>query len=327
MLGYRRIELPDIRCRNFHELRERPVLIDSDDPQILADMPLAQPALLAMPAVHVHFRADEVPRLDRRDLVSPALHSAAKLMSQRHRRLDASLRPAVPTVNVQIRAANRSGLHAHQHVGWPERRHRHRVHLQAPGGLHLAQRFHCRGHLGALLLNAQVSDASTSVEGETFPRCSDTHVLNPITCAPTLFLRPEQFASWRGCCLPVLTIALPCSHSERSDRPVLALSGRSDLVPLSRDLVGKSLSSLFVTAHFTSASRIETKKCAVPASPGSRNRNSATELKNRPSADTLVIGERPFRLIYELVGGCRSREFHRVLSVLLVMRRGAGSRG
>src|SRR6266566_6190605 len=29
--------------------------------------------------------------------------------------------------------------------------------------------------------------------------------LNPITCAPTLFLRPEQFSSCRGCCLPVLT--------------------------------------------------------------------------------------------------------------------------
>src|SRR5712691_4858847 len=48
--------------------------------------------------------------------------------------------------------------------------------------------------------------------------------------------------------------ALPCCHSERSDRPVLALSGRSDLVPLSRDLVGRSLSSFFfVTAHFASA--------------------------------------------------------------------------
>src|SRR6266705_2133872 len=58
--------------------------------------------------------------------------------------------------------------------------------------------------------------------------------------------------------------------------------------------------------------------------PESRNRNRATELKNRASADTLVIGERPFRLIYELVGGCRSREFHRVLSVLLVMHSGPG---
>src|SRR5712691_10175039 len=217
-------------------------------------MPLAQPALLAMPAVHVHFRADEIPRLDRRDLVSHALDSAAKLVSQRHRRLDTSLRPAVPTVYVQIRAANRSGLHAHQHVGWPERRHRHCVHLQAPGGLHLAQRFHCRGHLAALLLNAQVSDASTSVEGETFPRCSDTHVLNPITCAPNSIPPARTVRKLARVLSSSSNQALPCCHSERSDRPVLALSGRSDLVPLSRDLVGRSLSSFFfVTAHFASA--------------------------------------------------------------------------
>jgi len=73
VLRNRRVELPDIRRWYLHEFRERPILIDTDNAQVLADMRLAQPALVAMPAVDVHFRADEIALLDGARLVSHAL--------------------------------------------------------------------------------------------------------------------------------------------------------------------------------------------------------------------------------------------------------------
>jgi len=41
MFGNCRVQLPDIRRRNFHELRERAVLVDADNPQILANVRFA----------------------------------------------------------------------------------------------------------------------------------------------------------------------------------------------------------------------------------------------------------------------------------------------
>src|SRR5882672_1841740 len=55
----------------------------------------------------------KIVRLDGAHLVAHALDRAAKFVPQRHRWLDAPLRPAVPPVNVQVRPANRSRLHAH----------------------------------------------------------------------------------------------------------------------------------------------------------------------------------------------------------------------
>src|SRR5215472_12258751 len=62
---------------------------------------------------------------------------------------------------MQVGPANGSGLHAHQHVGRTSRRHRDRVHLQAPRGLHLPQRFHRRRHLLGPPSHAQALDANT----------------------------------------------------------------------------------------------------------------------------------------------------------------------
>src|SRR5262249_23134025 len=61
-------------------------------------------------------------------------------------RLDASLRPAVPAVDVQVGPANRSRLHAYQHIGKANRRDRDCVHLQPSRRPHLPPRFHRRCH-------------------------------------------------------------------------------------------------------------------------------------------------------------------------------------
>jgi len=113
MLGNCGVELPDIWGGNFHELRECAVLIDADDAQVLADVRFAQPALVAVAAIHVHFGADEIALLDCGYFVADALDDAAEFVAQGQGRLDAPLRPAVPAVNVQVGSADRSRLHAH----------------------------------------------------------------------------------------------------------------------------------------------------------------------------------------------------------------------
>jgi len=148
MLRNGRIELPDVRRRNLHKFRKRSILIDPDNPQVLANVRFAQPALVAMPAVHVHFRAHEVPGLQLFDFLPDAFHNAAKFMPQRNRRLDPTLRPAIPPIDVQIRPANGSRTHAHQHVrrsnGWNIRS----LKRKTPRGLHFPQGFHRRRHAG-----------------------------------------------------------------------------------------------------------------------------------------------------------------------------------
>src|SRR6266576_2516528 len=165
-----------------------------------------------MPAVDVHLRTDKITRLDRRDFVSHAFDVSTKLMSERQRRLDAPLRPTVPSVNMQVRPANGSGLHADQHVGRTNRRHRDRVHLQAPRGLHLPQRFHSCCHLLEPSFDTQAFDANT----------------------------PPLFRLWRGGMLR--TDAYPhfnVIRDGRSDHGAVATHlGRRDTVILELSLVG-----------------------------------------------------------------------------------------
>ena len=81
MFRDRRVQPPDIRRRNVHKFRERPVLIDPNDAQVLANVRLPQPALVAMSAIHVHFCADKIPRHDRAHFIAHALDRAAELVS------------------------------------------------------------------------------------------------------------------------------------------------------------------------------------------------------------------------------------------------------
>src|SRR5262249_9532299 len=117
------IELDDVGSWNLDEFREGAILIDADDAQILADVGLADTALMAMAAVDVHLGADKIAGLHCAHFVSHALHNPAKFMAQRHGRLDAALRPAIPAVDVQIGATDGSGFDAYQYVGGPNGGH------------------------------------------------------------------------------------------------------------------------------------------------------------------------------------------------------------
>src|SRR5208282_5222955 len=115
---------------NFHEFREGPIQIDSDNLQVLADVRLSEAALLAMPAIQVHLRADKVAGPHGRYLFAGLLHNPAKLVAKRDGRLDAPLRPAVPPIDMQVRSTDRGGLYPHQYVRRSGRRHVRTLDLQ-----------------------------------------------------------------------------------------------------------------------------------------------------------------------------------------------------
>ena len=153
----------------FHEFRKGAVEIDAYDSEILADVRLTETALLAVPAIQVHLRADEIAGLDGGNFFADALYNAAKFMTEGHGRLDATLRPAIPTVDVQVRAADRGGLDAHKDIGRANRRNRNFLELQTFSRLRFAQRPHSRRHSGRLLAKAGCygadTDASTGGAG------------------------------------------------------------------------------------------------------------------------------------------------------------------
>src|SRR6267378_585153 len=131
-------------------------------------MRFAQPALMAMSAVDVHLRADKVSRLHRRHFVAGPLYNTAKFVSQCHWRLDSPLRPPVPSINVQIRPANRSRAHPHQHLARSNRRHRRIFKRKPARSLHLAQSFH-RGWHGKAAPGRPIDVSTPPIQGRTTP--------------------------------------------------------------------------------------------------------------------------------------------------------------
>src|SRR5208282_3415277 len=60
--------------------------------------------------------------------------------------MNAVLRPAVPVVNMQIRAANGRDLHLDQHIGSPEGGNLHLANLRTRRSLRFYHRQHCFSH-------------------------------------------------------------------------------------------------------------------------------------------------------------------------------------
>src|ERR1035441_6100749 len=118
----RGIEFPDIRLGNDHVLGEGAVGVDADDLHMLADVRLADAALQALAARHVHFGGDEVARLDAGDFVAHGFDRAAELVAGNQRWMNAALRPLVPLVNVEVGAADGRHLDLDQYVGQAELR-------------------------------------------------------------------------------------------------------------------------------------------------------------------------------------------------------------
>src|SRR5205085_8634568 len=118
------VNLPNVCLRDLHVFREAAVHIDANDPHALANVALAGPALKAPPARDVHFGGDKVSLAASRDVVSDRFYDSTELVTEHQRRMKTALRPAVPTVDVQISAAHRSGRHPDQNIVSADFRHR-----------------------------------------------------------------------------------------------------------------------------------------------------------------------------------------------------------
>ena len=116
---------------------ERAVGVHPDDLHVLADVRLADAALQALAAGHVHLGGDEVAFLHAGDFVAHGFHRAAELVAGNQRRMNAALRPLVPLVNVQIGAADGGHLDLDQNIGGSKFRYGNFANFGARRGLRL----------------------------------------------------------------------------------------------------------------------------------------------------------------------------------------------
>jgi len=87
-------------------LGERSVAVDADDFHVLADVGFAGAALQTLAAGHMHFGGHEIAFLDAGDFIAERDHLPAEFVSGDQRRMNASLSPAVPFIDVEIGAAD-----------------------------------------------------------------------------------------------------------------------------------------------------------------------------------------------------------------------------
>src|SRR5277367_1806335 len=137
----------------------------------------------------MHLRADKISGLNRSYVFANAFHNAAKLMPQSYRRLDPPLRPSVPSIDMQIRPANRSRLHAHQNVCRTDRRHRRAFERQPAPRAHLPQRLHSRSHLSRPSLMTQ----SPMLAQPTSPATPCPRALHRATAFPISYLEFRSY--------------------------------------------------------------------------------------------------------------------------------------
>ena len=90
--------------------------IDSHSLGVRAKMTPARQAIPAPAAGHVPFPAHDVAGIKVGDVRTHFHNFAHKLVPDHHRHMDGFLRPVVPLINVQIRAADARAMHANEHV-------------------------------------------------------------------------------------------------------------------------------------------------------------------------------------------------------------------
>ena len=143
----RRRQLPDVALGNDGVARERPVRIHAQNPHVLADVRLADAALHALAAGHVHLRRNQVALFHRSHAATHSGHSARELVARNQRRMDAPLRPWVPVEDMQVGPANAGSLHPHQHLAGAGRRNRNLAQLDAGRSVSFYYRLHGGRHI------------------------------------------------------------------------------------------------------------------------------------------------------------------------------------
>src|SRR5437867_6252204 len=114
---------PEDALRQPDIFRIRPVKVDPQNSTALANMRVAGSTLKANPTRQMRFGSDIVSHLDRGDPGPEIDDMAAHLVPDDSRRMDPSLRPFIPTINVIIGAAQRGGGNPHNYLAGPCLRH------------------------------------------------------------------------------------------------------------------------------------------------------------------------------------------------------------
>ena len=155
-------DVDDVRRRDGDVLGEGAVPVDADDPGVPAHVRLLGAAVLAVPADQVSFRRDAVADLDVPDQPAGLDDFSHEFVAEDDRRIHPVLRPAVPLVNVEIRAADPRPSHLYQHVARANLGHRRVAHHEAGGRPGFADRFHGGGRW---LLDGDVSGGAQCAGG------------------------------------------------------------------------------------------------------------------------------------------------------------------
>ena len=156
-------------------------------------MSLAGAALQTLAAGHVHFGGNEIAFLYAGDFIAEGDYFAAELVSGDERRMNASLGPAVPLVNVEVGAADGGDFDFDQDVRASERGDFDLADLRARRGFRLHHREHRIGHGRAPLMRTeskrQTLYFSTGIEWLNFLEPSMAKQMLPVlvlvcACAP-----------------------------------------------------------------------------------------------------------------------------------------------
>ena len=136
--------VPDVGHRQDDVLGERPVAPDAEPDRVGAQVPAAGEAVAAAAADDVALAADEVAGREVGDVAADLDDLADELVADDERRLDRLLRPRIPGVDVQVRAADAGLVDADQDVVDAHRRLGHVAQLEARAGRGLDQGVHAR---------------------------------------------------------------------------------------------------------------------------------------------------------------------------------------
>ncbi len=107
---------PDVAHGQRDVFRECAGPVHPDSLGVGAKMTPARQAIPAPAASHVPFPAHDVPGIKIGDVRADLRNFTHKLVPDHQGNIDGSLRPVVPLINVQIRAANSRAMHTNEHV-------------------------------------------------------------------------------------------------------------------------------------------------------------------------------------------------------------------
>src|SRR5215831_12131982 len=108
--------MPAVVLRNSHEFSPRTGTIHADTLRVWTKMAPAREAIATMSAGDVAFAHDQVALCKPFHMIAYIIDNAYKLMPDCHRHRNRLLRPGVPVVDVQVRAADGRFQHADQHI-------------------------------------------------------------------------------------------------------------------------------------------------------------------------------------------------------------------